>query len=205
MTTQEKIYAESLNLFLKEGLANVSMRKIGAAVGISAAALYRHYPSKEHLMGSLLQEGFQKFYQYEMRAISGKDPYTRMMLLCENYLQFAVENPGFYKLMMMTEWGDDDTVIHEILGQKAWSTLQFVEDRIRECQQAGIMKAHDAGSLAVTFWAVTHGVVSLGLTCALEGKGIDYRHQFRATIHHVLGGMLTPEGEKLMAHNQVVT
>lgn len=205
MTTQEKIYAESLKLFLKEGLANVSMRKIGAAVGVSAAALYRHYPSKEHLMGTLLQEGFQKFYQYELQSLSGKDPFDRMFKLCENYLQFAIDHPGFYKLMMMTEWGDDDTVIHSILGEKAWGTLQFVEDRVRECQQAGLVKGHDIGSLAVTFWSTCHGVVSLGLNCALEAKGIDYKVQFRQTMHHLLSGILTPAGEKLVAENQLVS
>jgi AcrR family transcriptional regulator len=47
--TAERILRESALLFGSRGFAAVSMREIAQAVGITAAALYNHYKSKEEI------------------------------------------------------------------------------------------------------------------------------------------------------------
>ena len=53
--THEKIYQVMKREFLEKGFENVSMRLIGNEVGISQAALYRHYKSKEDMFDSLVE------------------------------------------------------------------------------------------------------------------------------------------------------
>ena len=52
--SRDTIEHAALELIEREGLANFSMRKLGALVGVEAMSLYHHYPSKAHLLDTLL-------------------------------------------------------------------------------------------------------------------------------------------------------
>jgi AcrR family transcriptional regulator len=51
---QEQILREAAQLFARRGFHGVSIVELGAAVGISGPALYRHFPSKEALLARML-------------------------------------------------------------------------------------------------------------------------------------------------------
>jgi AcrR family transcriptional regulator len=51
---RERIELTALDLIEKDGLAEFSMRKLGAALGVEAMSLYHHFPSKAHLFDALL-------------------------------------------------------------------------------------------------------------------------------------------------------
>jgi AcrR family transcriptional regulator len=51
--TKEKIFDAAVDLFAERGYDGVSMRDIGRAVGISEAAVYRHYPGKEAIIDAI--------------------------------------------------------------------------------------------------------------------------------------------------------
>lgn len=55
MTTKERILMESLDLFSKNGFKEVSMRDIGAAVGIRQSSIYKHYSSKQDIMEAIVK------------------------------------------------------------------------------------------------------------------------------------------------------
>ena len=57
--TAAKISHTALGLFAARGYAAVSMREIADQVGVQAAALYNHFPTKQHILFSLL-EGHMK-------------------------------------------------------------------------------------------------------------------------------------------------
>ena len=49
-----QILAVAAELFAKHGYHGVSIADLGAAVGVSGPALYRHFPSKEALLAEML-------------------------------------------------------------------------------------------------------------------------------------------------------
>ena len=51
--TREKIFREALHLFAKKGFEATSIRDIASAVGVADAALYRHFPSKDHIASAI--------------------------------------------------------------------------------------------------------------------------------------------------------
>ena len=48
--TAARLLACARDLFLAEGVAGFSMRKVASAAGVSATAIYRHYDDKETLL-----------------------------------------------------------------------------------------------------------------------------------------------------------
>jgi AcrR family transcriptional regulator len=55
MTTKEKIFEASLDLFAQRGFDAVSMREIAEAVGIKKASLYSHFSGKDELLEKLIE------------------------------------------------------------------------------------------------------------------------------------------------------
>jgi AcrR family transcriptional regulator len=51
--TRERIVHEAAELFAVKGYAATSIREIGNAVGVSSAALYHHFPTKQAIVGEL--------------------------------------------------------------------------------------------------------------------------------------------------------
>ncbi|MGK0467599.1 TetR/AcrR family transcriptional regulator [Clostridium sp.] len=61
MTTREKIIMTANELFLSEGFANVSIKKITDGVGIGKATFYHHFKTKENLMDIYLEDMVKHF------------------------------------------------------------------------------------------------------------------------------------------------
>lgn len=55
-TTRARIRAAATRLFAERGYDALTMRALGAEVGLQAGALYRYFPDKETLAGELLDE-----------------------------------------------------------------------------------------------------------------------------------------------------
>ncbi|KUH94935.1 hypothetical protein AU187_15065 [Mycobacterium sp. IS-1556] len=53
--TGERILAAALRLFAEQGFAGTSVRQIAAAVGVTDAALYSHFPSKQAILNRLIE------------------------------------------------------------------------------------------------------------------------------------------------------
>ena len=53
ISTKQKIFDASINLFSKNGYNGVSMREIAKEVGIKESSIYNHYKNKEEILSSL--------------------------------------------------------------------------------------------------------------------------------------------------------
>ena len=63
ITTKEKILKTAAKMFSEKGYDKVTTREIAKAVGINAASIYYHFPSKEDILKSLYN-----FYSEQRRA-----------------------------------------------------------------------------------------------------------------------------------------
>jgi AcrR family transcriptional regulator len=67
----EQIMAAAWQEFLTYGFADASMRRIAVAAGMSAAGLYKHFPSKEEMFSALVEpayQGLMALYRQEEKA-----------------------------------------------------------------------------------------------------------------------------------------
>lgn len=68
--TKEKILEEALKLFARSGYKGTSMNEIAAQIGVSKAALYKHYSSKQEILDSIVermnQMDAERVKEYEM-------------------------------------------------------------------------------------------------------------------------------------------
>ena len=78
MTTKEKIFEASLELFAKKGFDAVSMREIAEAVGIKKASLYSHFSRKDELLETLFEYPMAKLATTSPQGFDAEKEITSM-------------------------------------------------------------------------------------------------------------------------------
>lgn len=88
------LLAAAARLFAERGFNGVSMEDLGASVGVSGPALYRHFDSKQAVLAALLvgvsQELFDGGLEHAERAPGGE---LALRSLIEFHVRFALDNP----------------------------------------------------------------------------------------------------------------
>ncbi|MCK2027334.1 MULTISPECIES: TetR/AcrR family transcriptional regulator [Microbacterium] len=80
-------------LFADRGYTGVSLEEIGAAVGVSGPAVYRHFAGKQALLGAVLVKVSHDLVDGGDRvAVSAADPQERMRALIRFHVDFALGN-----------------------------------------------------------------------------------------------------------------
>ncbi|HBL29869.1 MAG TPA: TetR family transcriptional regulator [Acidobacteria bacterium] len=199
---REKILEAARELFVSEGYEAVSMRKIADKIEYSPTAIYLHFKDKEAVLRELCESDFyslaQEFHQIARLA----DPVERLQETGVAYARFALSHPNHYRLMFMTPHPvapDEETRIER--GNPEEDAYAFLKWTIGEVVAAGLVRPgfEDVESLAQTFWAGMHGVVSLQIA-KCNDDWVDWRpteERLRLMNEALLRGMLreATEGE----------
>ena len=90
---------EALATIRAEGVDGLTLREIGARLGVSRTALYRHFADKRALLAAVATEGFRTFRQQLVAAWEGggrdRAAFDSMGVA---YVHFAVANPSHEQL-----------------------------------------------------------------------------------------------------------
>lgn len=151
----------SLGMLNEPGGANLlTLREVARRAGVSHAAPYRHFPSKEALIAEVAEEGFKQL-RVEMltRAEPFKDdPLRAHEVIGVGYVMFAVGHPAHFRVMFGADLAFE---ISEGLSQAGQAAFAVNVESVIRCQQAGLMRPGDPMELAVSSWAVAHGLAQL--------------------------------------------
>lgn len=89
---REQILAVAAQLFAKHGFHGVSIAELGAAVGVSGPALYRHFDGKEALLAEMLV-GISEHLLAGGRARADGEPAEVLEALVAFQSDFALREP----------------------------------------------------------------------------------------------------------------
>jgi AcrR family transcriptional regulator len=178
-----------LKLITKKGVRALTLREIGASVGVSRMAAYRHFANKADLLAAIREAGFAEFADAldVARSKAGRAFASRLRAMALAYVRFAAENPAYYEVMF--SWMDQQSPRPSPAGARAFGIL---EQTIREGQGAGEVCAGDSVQLARVVWAEVHGISMLRLASDLRPNGTGRR--FVDLSCGILETGLTPKG-----------
>jgi AcrR family transcriptional regulator len=94
-TRREQILAAAAELFARHGFHGVGIDEIGAAVGVSGPALYRHFRSKDAMLGEMLTSISEVLLDGgQVRQERTDDPTHLLGELIGFHVDFALDNPA---------------------------------------------------------------------------------------------------------------
>jgi AcrR family transcriptional regulator len=92
---REQILAAAAELFARHGFHGVGINDIGAAVGISGPALYRHFRSKDSMLGEMLTSISELLLAgAQARVREAGDPEHSISSLIRWQVDFALDHPA---------------------------------------------------------------------------------------------------------------
>ena len=86
--TKEKILEEALKLFAQSGYMGTSMNEIALRLGVTKAALYKHYSSKQEILEKIVEQmnrmDYERAAEYEMPETE-PDGFAEALKLCNKH------------------------------------------------------------------------------------------------------------------------
>lgn len=100
-STRREILDAAWGLVREHGLAALTMRELGARVGMRAQSLYVYFPSKHAIYDAMFAEGYRELLDRWKRAIANgpQDPEAVLRRRNAAFLRFCVEDPVRHQLM----------------------------------------------------------------------------------------------------------
>lgn len=153
---------------LEQGSAEtLSLREIAREIGVSATAIYRHFPDKDSLLAALAAEGLAKLAREQKAAglAGGKHGFAEMG---RAYVRFAMNNPALFRLIFSSLPATADPNCENPEDSPGWLLRQTINTL------AG-PKATDAQRRAAVLraWALVHGLAMLMLSGQIAAKDAD--------------------------------
>lgn len=93
---REQILRAAAQLFAERGSRSVGVDDVGAAVGVTGPAIYRHFASKDAMLAEMLLRISERLLAggTERIAAAGPSPVDQLRALVEFQVDFALDNPA---------------------------------------------------------------------------------------------------------------
>ena len=182
------LLAEAAAMIDEAGTSSVTMRAIGRRLGVSRSAAYRHFADKSALLVAVAAAGFDRLRD-RLEAVGAGAPdagIERLRQVGEEYVRFAIENPGHYRLMYGKEaiTREDRPELREAADALFDELVRIVQSY----QRSGTIKGQEPRLQAYVAWGAVHGLASL----LIEGQiltAVDVDGLIRQTTSTLLDGM----------------
>ena len=174
---------EAARRFIAErGLAGFTLVDAARLVGVTPAALYRHFRGREALVAEVAGRGYADLGERLARALQRPGtPLERFTRMGETYLAFAEQEPGYYQAMFSPPTGEES-------GLPVPGAFDLLTDVVQEAipDALGI----DPRFVVLEVWALSHGVATLAAAGHLpRGPGLPDKYELlRAGIVAVVHG-----------------
>ncbi len=195
---------EAARRFIAErGLGGFTLADAAKLVGVSPAALYRHFRGREALVAEVAFRGFDDLANRLGRALKGGGtPLERFTRMGEAYLVFAEQEPGYYAAMFSPlpqearecgpPWARagaegaprEPETAFDLLVRALASTFPEGFDGV------------DPRFVALEVWALSHGIATLAAAGQLpKGPGLPDKFELlRAGVLALVHGAMRPGG-----------
>jgi AcrR family transcriptional regulator len=189
---------EAAQRFIAErGLGGFTLADAAKLVGVTPAALYRHFRGREALVAEVAFRGFTELSDRLGRALrSDGTPLERFTRMGEAYLAFAEQEPGFYAAMFSARPADGESCGPK--GEAGTSekppggnAFDFLVHALSDTFPDGF-KDVDVRFVAIEVWALSHGIAMLDASGQLpKGPGLPDKYELlRAGVLALVHGAI---------------
>lgn len=154
----------------RDGADALSLRSIAAEVGVSHMAPYSHFKNKKELIQAITTDGFKSLaiaMENDSKGLS--KPEELILAYGTSYLEFAVQNPQLYRIMLGQVDSQGRRNRKETPSKPLEPTISIEQDGFTEgpydlLKQAFARVYNDDAIVqaqAIGAWSIVHGMAAL--------------------------------------------
>lgn len=168
---RRKIIEAARSLFLNQGYAEVSMRKIADQIEYSPTTIYHYFANKEAIVRELLLEGnalfLQALQQREQEAkAAGLNALDMLKTVSDAYVRFGAANPEYYNILFISNLESVSLVC--LMDSGRFKGFELLEAGLKAAMVEGCIIQGDERLIARSVWSMLHGLTSLLLNFELS-------------------------------------
>ncbi|WP_035349427.1 TetR/AcrR family transcriptional regulator [Edaphobacter aggregans] len=187
-STSEKIASAARRLLDREGADAITMRRVAEAVGITAMAVYRHYPNRAGLLNGLADEGFAELtLRLEGLRPSG-DVKRRLERVMDVFLDHALERPRMFELMFLKPREGARRFPEDFRAGRS-PTANPSAAILREGMEEGVLREDDVWEIVFEMGALLQGLIMLYLGGRMSMSEKEFRKFCRRSFERYMHGI----------------
>jgi len=152
-------------IFVRDGHAGATIRKIADEVGVSSTALYMHFRDKDQILKEICRTAMATMLanntEISRRPI---DPVGRVRMMLQAYMDFGLENPNAYRLVFCETVSESAPDRSELIGDLGDQTYECFKGVVAEMAADGRLRYGDTEAATQMLWTACHGLVALKIS-----------------------------------------
>ncbi|HND84909.1 MAG TPA: TetR/AcrR family transcriptional regulator [Pseudobdellovibrionaceae bacterium] len=162
-----------------------TIRELAKLTGVTHTAAYRHYRSKKDLLVAIAVIGFTKMQTYfdEAAHIAEKKKSSKVVALGEAYVNFAIENTTYFRVMFHSDL--NDCQFNEELAIVGPKTFQTLVNAVSQNRQSGLYKNISEQEMSLAAWSLVHGAATLYINGMLKRDSHPTPNEMRQWAHSI--------------------
>lgn len=186
---KEALIQEALKMVTSNGVESITLRELTTKIGSSRSSIYRHFKSKDELIKSVIQAGFELLYESILPTLHTKESILdRFFNMGQAYLTFALNNPNLYRMIFGHEVQKQREESCDIKDENQKTGFHLLIGLLEEGQTDKIFK-HDDPMLQATYvLASIHGLSILCIDGHLHVQD-NMQALFELSFNSMINGM----------------
>ncbi len=186
--TVERIAAAARRLLDEEGADAVTMRRVAQAAGITAMAIYRHFPDRAGLLNAIADRGFEQLAAKLAGMHFSGNIEDRLTGMGNTYLDHALKNPRLFELMFLKPREGARQYPKDFKAGKS-PTVNLMVDVLKEGMASGYFREDDPWEIAFEMGALSHGLIMLYLGERMNVSAVRFRALYQRSFRRYIHGI----------------
>ncbi len=138
---------------------DLGLREVAREVGVSATAVYRHFPDKDALLRAIAARGFAMMAEMQMAASAPAAGAAAFAAVGGAYVRFALRYPAIFRLMFSSAPPRD---LFSVKLEDLAGPMRLLREHV-----SGVTPPHLSDEtrkiVSIRAWALVHGLAVLAL------------------------------------------
>lgn len=166
---RERILDAARRVFA-DGGAEAQMDDVAAQAGVGVGTVYRHFPTKEALMGELVRQKFERFVRNAQKALAaGGEPFDAFADLLRANAKVMARDAATQHVLMSA-------------GEQVFAYSEAERTELLELAGELIARAQRAGTLRSDFAVAEIPMLMCGLSATMGQPGYDWRRHLELLL-----------------------
>jgi AcrR family transcriptional regulator len=167
---KEQIINSALEIISEEGVKNLTMKRIANRIGISDAALYRHFINKQELMLAMIETGGKKLISRINSVLGDIDnPVDKLEKILQIHLTHLEKNKGIPRLIFSEAIHQNNPILRNSVLKNVNQYLNLLQNTLLQAKETGQVK--EDIDIEETSMAILGLVQATALLWSLNGFG----------------------------------
>lgn len=164
------------------------MRRIAGLVGVTPMAIYHHFPNREFLLRSVVDQEFGKLLRLIQNTRSSGSFERDIVHIMDSYIDYAFQRPYIFDYVFSKPRRDARRFPGDFRARRS-PTLNPIADAVTKWIAEGKLKKDDEWEIALELWAHAHGYLTLYRAGRFSLSRSEFKKLVQRSLKRLLNGL----------------